>query len=148
MRDEDFDIVGVVREIRAVARKRRGSGEVSDDLERSVEESFRQFAPPEPKHESVPIREALAKAEAESVIDPRVPTDSRRSYLVPVKRGIRAAVSWYFDVIVTRVEGALRANRQAVDVTGEVVESIEDRVEELEAQVAKLQRRLDAERTR
>lgn len=148
MRDEELDIAGVVREIRAVARKRRASGEVPEDLEKSVEESFRRFAPPEPVHESTRIREALKTAEFGIVVDNHVPTDSRRSYLVPVKRGVRAAVSWYVGAIVARVQEALRAGLRPVGVTGEVVESIEDRVEELEAQVAKLQRRLDAERTR
>lgn len=84
-------------------------------------------------------------ARNEARIDSHVRTDSRRSYLVPVKRGIRSAIGWYLSVIVTRVQEAIRASLHPVEVTGEVIESLEDRVEELEAQVAKLQRRLDSE---
>lgn len=145
MSETEHDIVRVVRGIRAIARRRRAIGEIPDVLVESVEERFRQFAPPEPVRVSARIREALEVARNEARIDSHVRTDSRRSYLVPVKRGIRSAIGWYLSVIVTRVQEAIRASLHPVEVTGEVIESLEDRVEELEAQVAKLQRRLDSE---
>lgn len=148
MTGKELDIVGLVREIRTVAQGRRASGDVPEDLEQSVEESFRRFAPPEPARESVRIREAVRLAGEELVVDHDVSTASRHSYLVPVKRGVRAAVGWYVGAIVARVQDSIRANLQAVEVAGDVIESIEDRLEELEAQVAKLQRGLEGERTR
>jgi hypothetical protein len=143
---EAVDIVRLVEEIRAEAGRKRATGALSPEAEREIEASFRRFVPEDSaRHGAQRLRAVVRQTERLSFISPHVSTASRKRYLEPVKRGIHGAVGWYVGAVVGQIQEFIRADLHALRVAAEVVASLEERVVQLETQIADLQARLDEE---
>jgi len=123
----------LVERIRADARSKEASNPHVGDVRRSLKELGRRF---EPMRRNVSgssrLRSVIRQAERLSFIDHHVSTASRKRYLVPVKRGVRSAVSWYVGAIVAQVQDFIRANLQALRAASRAIDALEQRVQRLE----------------
>lgn len=137
------DIIQLLEDIRAEANKKRSSGALSAELEEQIEESFRRFVPEDRLRQGAQrLRAVVRQTERLSFISPHVSTASRKRYLEPVKKGIHSAVGWYMGAVVGQIQEFIRADLHALRVAAEVVASLEQRIGDLEAQVAELQSNL------
>ena len=127
--------------IRTEARDRRAAG-VPAALERTLDEAAARFRVEDPSGRAGSRLKAIVRqTERLSFINPHVPTAGRRPYLEPVKRGIQTLVRWYMAAIVSQVQEFIRADLHAMRVTADAIESLEERVRQLEAKVTELQER-------
>jgi ubiquinone biosynthesis protein UbiJ len=85
------------------------------------------------------LRAIIRQAERLSYINYHVPTVGRRRYMQPVKRGIQSLVRWYVGAVVGQIQEFVRADVHALRVTADLIESLEDRVQQLEARIARLE---------
>jgi hypothetical protein len=135
----EFDLGRVVDEIQQESRERRSSSSTVIDLERTVEESFERFTSIiRVRDDGDRLKAALRHAERLSAINHLVPTASKRPLGGPVKKSIRNAVAWYMGAVVSQVRDFIRANLNALRITAAAINTLEERVKELEAEVQAL----------
>jgi hypothetical protein len=135
----EFDLGRVVEEIRDESRRRRSSSSTVADLERSVEETFQRYtAIIRVRDDGDRLKAALRHAERLSAINHLVPTASKRPLGGPVKKSIRSAVAWYMGAVVSQIRDFIRANLNALRITSAAINTLEERVTELEAEVQAL----------
>lgn len=143
---EPVDIGALVGDVQAEARRRRSAGDITPELEASVEESFTRFVPQARLRQGGErLRAVVRDLGRMSFIDPHISTASQKPYLVPVKKTIRATVGWYVGAIVGQIQEFIRGDLHALRVASDAIVSLEQRMSAIEAQLTEIQARLDGE---
>ena len=140
MSSERADIERLSDDIKSEAVSRRADG-VPAELERVLDKASGPFRVPHgTSQRGGRLKAILRQTERLSFINPHVSNEGRRPYFVPLKRGIQTAVRWYVGAVVSQIQEFIRADLHAMRVAADAIESLEERVMQLEARVAELTR--------